>query len=449
MHARTHLFLSLTALLLAACNSTTSGPAADLSADRPGQVATRYAYAALVPLQPGDSVASLQHATGGTVVTWNDATCRAGSGDPCQAIVGINAPTGTTAAQLSALSVPLNRDITVEANKDQFTGGGTLTATIGGARVAWAGGSLLAWSGGARVAWAGGSYAPIPQNTQLWTTLHLQQAQALAPNLGAGVTVAVIDTGIDLNHPAFAGSLTDPATWQDYYAGDTVPQDEGTLGTGGFGHGTNVAGIILQIAPRARIMPIRVLGPDGSGDLTTIAQAITWAVAKGANVINLSLGSTSDSKIIQQAITAATAKGVLVVSSAGNANEDKITYPAASATKIFGLLSVGSVDLTDTKSSFSNYAKELELMAPGENVYAPAPGNLMAAWSGTSQAAPIVAGGLALALGQPLKVPVSNITTSMAATAVNLYTNPLNQRYDKKLGYGRLDLAAFLTPIVK
>lgn len=439
------LLLALSGALLTACNSMSATPTSALGNDRPGHTAPRYDYVASVPLTATDTPETIQADLKGTVLAWNTAGCATGAADGCVALVGMN-----TAATLTAQSLAL-RPMVVEQNKDQFSAGGEVTATMGGSRALWAGGSLLAWTGGSRALWAGGTYAPVPQNNDLWTTVHLQQAQTLAPNLGAGVTVAVIDTGLDLVHPAFAGALSDPSTWKDYVGGDTVPQDEGTLGTGGFGHGTNVAGIVLQIAPKAKIMPIRVLGSDGSGDVVNIANAITWAVSKGANVINLSLGASKDSKVIADAISAAAAKNVLVVSSAGNENLNKITYPAANSRKISGLLSVGSVNPQDVKSSFSNYSKDLELVAPGENVYAPAPGNLMAAWSGTSMAAPMASGALALALGQTLKVPVSSLSTTLMSSAVNVYTNPLNSAYtkDAQLGSGRLDLSAFLTQSIK
>ena len=234
---------------------------------------------------------------------------------------------------------------------------------------------------------------------------------------------------------------------------DNDPQEEGTLGVGGYGHGTNVAGIILQIAPEAKIMPLRVLGEDGSGDVVMVAQAVDWAVAKGAKVINMSLGSEDNSKVVQDAINRASTRGVLVVSSAGNANLGKITYPANNA-QLKGpgdyAVSVGSVSLQDVKSTFSNYSNTLELVAPGENVAAPAPGGMVAAWSGTSMAAPMAAGGLALALGQPLKVPLNDVTKKMIGTAFDVYDISANRPYRDMLGdKGRLDLALFLQNVIK
>ena len=267
------------------------------------------------------------------------------------------------------------------------------------------------------------------------------------------MTVAVIDTGVDLQHPAFQSSLTDASTWRDFYANDLVPQEEGTLGSGAYGHGTSVAGIVLQIAPKAKIMPIRVLGPDGSGDAVMVAQAIQWAAAKGAKVINLSLGSAENSTVVQNAINTVTGQGVLVVSSAGNENQNALTYPAANAAQKGSgdyALSVGSVDLSDLKSSFSNYARALELVAPGEQVYGPAPENGMVAWSGTSMAAPMAAGGLALSLGQQRSVALKDLTVKMEGAAFDVYNNGANQAYKDMLGVkGRLDLAKFLEDTVR
>ncbi|MFT2720366.1 S8 family serine peptidase [Deinococcus sp. A31D244] len=448
----TLLLLPLTSALLLGCNAPSSaGPEA--APDRPGYSDTRYDAVMSVEVQGDDTVAALEATLGGTVLAWPQPGCA--DAVACAALVGVNAAPATDPDSLIALRVAAldGRAIHVERNRDVFSGGGALTAQIGGSRNIWAGGNFLTWSGGSRNIWAGGQYQAVPENTQIWTRIRLEQAHRLTPNLGAGVTVAVIDTGLDLQHSAFQGSLSDPSTWWDFYAGDAVPQEEGTLGTGAYGHGTNVAGIILQVAPRARIMPLRVLGADGSGDVANVARAITWAAAKGAQVINLSLGSAESSKVVQDAINKVTAQNVIVVASAGNENRNRITYPAATASSGKAgerALSVGSVDLLDRKSSFSNYTKGLELVAPGEQVYAPAPGELMAAWSGTSMAAPMVTGGLALAFGQPLAVAVKDLTLKLAENASDVYNNGANQAYKDMLGVkGRLDLEAFLANSVR
>ncbi len=422
----------LTLGLLSACSTTV--PTAPNAQER-------FARVALVPLEVGDTPGSLAGAVGGTVLNWNAAGCESGDEANCSAMIGLNSPLSSQG--LHALS---GRTVYIEPNQDVFSGGGTMTAMMGGKMSMWAGGKMSMWAGGKMSMWAGGQFSQLPENTALWKKIRLEEAQRMAPKLGAGVTVAVIDTGLDLRHPAFDGSLAEPSSWYDFYAGDPTPQDEGTFGVGGYGHGTNVAGIILQVAPAAKIMPLRVLGPDGSGDMIMVVQAIEWAVSHGAGVINLSLGSTENSKIIQKAIKKAMDNDVLVVSSAGNENLDKITFPAAYAKGGEGkrALGVGSVDLNDVKSSFSNYSGDLRIVAPGENVYAPAPDARMAAWSGTSMAAPMASGGLALALGQGFSS--DELIKAMTENAADVYQISANKSFKDKLGdKGRLDLVNFLT----
>lgn len=425
----------LTLGLLSACSSTAPTAASPAAQER-------FARVALVPLEAGDTPQSLAQAVGGEVLSWNDAGCASEDEANCTAMIGMNQQ--LSAQNLNALG---GRMVYIEPNKDMFSGGGTMTATMGGRASMWAGGRMSMWAGGRMSMWAGGQFSQLPENTALWKKIKLEEAQRIAPKLGTGVTVAVIDTGLDLQHPAFGGSLSDPSTWYDFYAGDATPQDEGVFGVGGYGHGTNVAGIVLQVAPGAKIMPLRVLGSDGSGDVVMVARAILWAADRGANVINLSLGSKENSKVVQNAIKKVTERKVLVVSSAGNSNLSKITYPAADAGGEDSgdySMSVGSVDLNDVKSSFSNYSDKLKLMAPGENVYAPAPDGGMAAWSGTSMAAPMASGGLALALGQRLSS--GELVERMAGNAADIYKISANKPYKDKLGEkGRLDLVKFLS----
>jgi len=341
----------------------------------------------------------------------------------------------------------------LEKNAGTINGGG-MTATISGRTTSWASGSLEAWGSGRTTSWASGQYAPVPQNTTLWKQVHLQDAQTAAPKLGEGVKVAIIDTGIDPNHPAFIGALAPKNEWHDFYDDDADPTDVGTLGQGGYGHGTNTAGIVLQVAPKATILPLRALGPDGGGDVLSIARAIDWAVARGSNIINLSLGSTERSQAIQDAITRANKVGVMVTASAGNEGQNKLDYPAADASRSFMTLSVGSVDGGDVKSSFSNYSGTLELTAPGEEVFGPAPGQNaqggwnMAAWSGTSMSAPMAAGALALQLAE-WGVPRNTISSTLLvarllATTTDTDEIKANKPYKKLLGAGRLDIGAMV-----
>ncbi len=310
----------------------------------------------------------------------------------------------------------------------------------------WAswGGGWASWGGGWTV-WGGGNGDSMPgQNAQIWQKIKLPQAARLAPKAGQGVVMAVIDTGIDLSHPAFQGALTSPSTWWDWVSADANPQDE--AGGSSYGHGTCVAGIALQVAPNIKIMPLRVLGSDGMGETANVIAAIDWAVAKGARIINLSLGTTKD-KALEQAISNATANGVFVIASAGNSGDQNVTYPASDSLRggSFGELSigVGSSGLTDRKSRFSTYgAKRIEMVAVGENVSSPAPGGKMAAWSGTSMAAPMVAGGLALALGERSFSSLKNLGKELSNDGDDLSGS--DPAFGKDLGT-RLNLERFLT----
>ncbi|WP_322618635.1 S8 family serine peptidase [Deinococcus terrestris] len=340
---------------------------------------------------------------------------------------------------------------TPESNLGAFSA--SAIATMQG-RTMWIKGDFSLWTAEGRTMWIKGQYDLIPENNLNFQIIRLEQAHTLAPKLGQGIKVAVIDTGVDVDHPALAGSLAPAGEWRDFYAGDTNPDEEGVLGEGGYGHGTGVAGIVLQIAPKATILPLRVLGPDGSGDVLHVAQAIDWAVARGAQVINLSLGSEERSAIVQDAIKRATEKNnVLVVASAGNENRPAISYPAhdmASGGAGERSLSVGSVNTAGLKSPFSNYSSNLEMVALGENVYTPGPDGMLVSWSGTSMATPMAAGGLALALSQGIDVPLKDLTKKMAEKSYDLYNNGMNAPYKDKLGKkGLMNLEAFLKDVLK
>lgn len=335
-------------------------------------------------------------------------------------------------------------------------------AVVAGSERSWSGG-VRAWSGGVR-AWSGGDSSgeavTLEQNGVSWRQIGLASAWDQAPNLGGGVKIAVIDTGLDLEHPAFQKNLAPAGEWYDFVDADALPQEEkGGQGNAGYGHGTAVAGIALQVAPNATILPLRVLDTDGSGLTTDVAAAIDWAVQKGAEVVHLSLGTEGASAVLETMVGFAADRGVYVTASAGNVegsnteNDDfaSVTFPAAYSVSegdgdegVGSLLEtlsvgVGSVDAGDQKSSFSRFGEELELVAPGETIYSPVPDDKIAHWDGTSMAAPMVAGTLALALGET--VPAENtgcLAEFVGETAKDVSSDALE---DLK---GRLETGQFL-----
>ena len=228
-----------------------------------------------------------------------------------------------------------------------------------------------------------------------------------------------------------------------------VNSDPTTMFSAGYGHGTSVAGLILQVAPKATILPIRVLDSNGGGNTASVVSAIAQAVNDGANVINLSLGGTNHSGSIYKAIKNAASRGVAVICASGNTGNTKVIYPAADATGTDsmgdGSVSVGSINLKGHKSEFSTYGNGLELTAPGESLVSAFPGNRYSKVSGTSFSTPVVSGVLALALSAG--VPSNNTkTVSALLQKLNDTATPPNDPLIKadKLGYGTVNAYAFL-----
>ena len=447
-HGRKKYYLLAATLLLVMTGCQTSAPTAAPTA--PQTVTARPNYVMTVTLKPGDTRAKLEQRYGGEIVVWEPGV---------YAVLGLadTLPTDTLSAQADATGEDEWADLTVEESRDAFLAGGKVAWMSGRSRTwaggksrTWAGGKSRTWAGGLTELWSGGQYLWLPENTAIWQRVHLEDGQALAKNLGYNVKVAVIDTGIDLTHPALVDALAPASEWKDFFGHDNVPQEEGNLDEDGYGHGTNVAGIIRQIAPRATILPLRVLGPDGQGDVADLTAAIQWATNQGADIINLSLGSDEKIKAVEEAIKWANKQGVFVVASSGNTGDKSVTYPASKAGGKDGRLrtSVTSIDLSGVKSSFATYGKEVELAAPGERVFGPAPELSLAAWTGTSQAAPMASGALALALGEPLKVGRAKLADELMGHADDLYGGGQNKAYKDGLGKGGLNIKTFLENVL-
>jgi subtilisin family serine protease len=252
--------------------------------------------------------------------------------------------------------------------------------------------------------------------------------------------VAVVDTGVDYTHPDLNdniwvntdeiagnnidddnnGFVDDVRGW-DFVGNDNTPIDV-------YGHGTHVAGTIAAenngfgvtgVAYNAKIMPVKVLGDDGSGSYTNVAAGIRYAADNGANIINLSLGG-GFSSIVEAAVQYATQKGSLVVMAAGNEGAAQPGFPASMATQIG--LAVGAVDSNKKMADFSNRAGVTPVkyvVAPGVSVYSTTPNNTYQSFSGTSMATPHVAAVAALILSAK-----PNLTPTQLASLITGTANP-------------------------
>lgn len=323
----------------------------------------------------------------------------------------------------------------------------------------------------------GSDFTSSPGVSRNWALGALNASSAYAAGAtGAGITIAVVDTGIDSSHPELAGRISPLST--DIVAGRDDLSDFD-------GHGTRVAGFIAAnkdnigmhgIAFNSQVMALRVddSAPGGGGTLcdtddaclgvAEIADAIDYAVANGAQIINLSLGGepASLSSVFQTALQNAAAAGVLVVAASGNESLGFPSSPAdfASAPSMLGLMvAVGSVDEDLTLSSFSNAAgaaiQSNFLVAPGSGLAGPFPGNLAPDdcgagtnciafdQQGTSFATPYVAGSLALLLEAFPNIAPADALNILYDTAVDLG----DPGADVVFGRGLVDLQAAFQPV--
>jgi subtilisin family serine protease len=283
---------------------------------------------------------------------------------------------------------------------------------------------------------------------------------------GENILIALLDTGLDASHELFAGRVA-PGGYNfvdDNTDTSDVRDFEDNDGDGVFdeswGHGTFMGGLIMMMAPDARLLPVKVLNSDGRGDAFTLALGIFHAIDQGADVINMSLGTTYNAEVLEDAVEEAKDRGVILVAAAGNRNlnadEDDSgkEFPALKTSAV----GVASLNDQDVKSDFSNYGKRIKISAPGsDQMWSSIPvndeGHDYAAWEGTSLATAIVSGSAALILARHPEWPRNEarwalVVESIQDTAVDIYEQNGSYASDQQLGAGRIDtLAALDAPV--
>jgi len=280
-----------------------------------------------------------------------------------------------------------------------------------------------------------------PEYSKQWNLRSINVEAAWDETKGSGVTVAVIDTGIspvpDLKDTKFVKGYD--------FVNDRIEAYDDA------GHGTHVAGTIAQstnngygvagVAYEASLMPLKVLAASGGGTVADIAEAIRYAADNGADVINMSLGGSGESKLMEEAIDYAYQKGVFLVAAAGNSSQNSASYPA----RYPHVIGVAALDSVGVKAPYSNFGAGVDISAPGgseagkilQETIDPQTGEaVFVGYQGTSMAAPHVAGVAALVKATGVKEP-DEVLSVLKQSARVIKEDPLNH-----FGAGHLDASA-------
>jgi thermitase len=271
----------------------------------------------------------------------------------------------------------------------------------------------------------------------------------------AGITIAIVDTGVDLLHPDLKNKITSPG--RDFVNNDNDATDDN-------GHGTMVAGIaaadtnnkagIAGVAWNCRVLPVKVIAADGGGYYDWIVNGVRWAVDNGASVINMSLGGEDTADSLRDAVKYAHDKGVVVCAAAGN-DGPAVLYPAAYDAYV---LAVAATDYNDVRPYWSNPGPQVDVAAPGVRIACPVPTWFWAAnggsasdapyafADGTSMSTPQASGLAALIRGLKPSLSADNIMDVIRYSADDVNSSQYKGR-DDYIGYGRINMAKALVPI--
>ncbi len=235
----------------------------------------------------------------------------------------------------------------------------------------------------------------------------LDSAQLIST--GSNVVVAVIDNGIDADHPAFVGAIAPGG--HDFVDDDSDPSEAGGPMSG---HGTFVAGLIRLTAPDCSILPFRAFDSTGLGTAFSITEAIYASMTAGAKVINMSFSMYTMSPMIKAAVREARQAGIVMVASTGNDHVSDSTYPAAWPE----VIAVSAIDESEQSAWFSNYGDYIDICAPGVNLYSALTGEYQwGTWSGTSFSAALVSGACALDLSYRPSLTPQQVSENLIRSA--------------------------------
>ena len=271
-----------------------------------------------------------------------------------------------------------------------------------------------------------------PNFRKEWHLAKISAPTAWDTSIGSGITIAILDTGVDGTHPDLAAQMV--PGWNLFDDNDNTADV--------LGHGTAVAGVaaaasnnglgIAGVAGGARIMPLRITDAAGNAYWSTTAQALTWAADHGADVANISFEGMAASSTMQAAATYFRSNGGTVIVAAGNTGAIDNTAPTDT------MVVVSATDSRDRITSWSTRGSFVDISAPGQSIYSTAKGGGYGTWSGTSMAAPMVAGTAALVFALRPDLTPAQVDSTLLASATDLGAIGRDIYY----GYGRLNAAA-------
>lgn len=278
-----------------------------------------------------------------------------------------------------------------------------------------------------------------PGYNEQWHLRKINMEKAWDETKGSdGITVAVIDGGLQADHPDLKGNILQ--TLNAAEGGKPVTVDK---------QGTHVAGIISAslnnqgiagIAPNVKLLPIDVF-KGKEANVYDVAAAVNYAADHGADVINLSLSTPNYSQVLHDSVGYARSKGAVIVAAAGNDGYDIPEYPAA----FESVVSVASTDSRDVRSNFSNYGSTIDISAPGEGIYSTVTGSGYGLMRGTSMAAPVVSGAAALILSKNPLLSPDRVSSILMKSTIDLG----DKGKDIYFGNGRIDVEMVMknTPV--
>lgn len=267
--------------------------------------------------------------------------------------------------------------------------------------------------------------------TDLWNIAKVDAPRAWEKTKGAGIKVGIIDTGIDYNHPEFAGRFVGGY--------DNVNEDDDPFD--GHGHGTHVAGIIASslnnagiagISPEVSLYAYKAIADNGVGYTSDLVESLDSAIRDGIQTINISIGTNQASIALENKLNQAVNQGMVIVAAAGNTGGGAVLYPAA----YDSVISVAATDENDQFASFSSLGAEIS--APGVNILSTVPGGRYATLSGTSMAAPHVTATTALL--------IANGTTAVRQTLYDSTLDLGSEGPDGIFGYGLVQTGESIFP---